>query len=709
MTHSKLLGTLSFAAALAGAPAQAAGPQARDGCRQLMVQHIDAQIARELTTRAQRAQAKELDLQPSLADSILERLGAKDRFGQMVDRDAAPAKLQAAESAPSGAPSMQPRRSLDSAAKKEASAPSSYSRTNTQEESVDEGDIVKTDGRFIYHVSCTRSGPASNCRNELRIFKSWPASETRLVGRYAIPTRGPDPHVQQIYLHERSLAVIAGAPSSPATDVLLLDVRDPAKPRLEREVSIGGRSIESRMIGSRLYLATSNPGLAVPGGLTEDVETILANASEKDLSSGSVRAEAVLDSLEPRWGAYLANPGLPRATERLGNGSEVSMPIYGCRELTVDRLSQGGQILSLTQIDLSRSEPPTGSGVSGFGQQSTLYASEGAFYLAEPVAPSTPGWSSSSLIRKFDLSRGGRPEFAGRGLVRGQLLNQFSMSEHEGHLRVATSDNWASNNVFVLRTVEDRLEKVGAIENLAGNERIFAVRMMGDRGYVVTFRRTDPLFTLDLSEPTGPKVVGELKIEGYSTYLHPLGAGRLLAVGQDADQSGRATGFHLQIFDVSDPRQPRRTHHRKLEAASTSSAESDHHAFMFEPSTGTLAMPWRGENYWGLIAYGVDVERGFTDLGKVNHAIMYKNAFRRACRTFDSGLCAEPNGWWTSFSREDLVIDRVVAIERDLYSVGPSGLMVHHAGSRLIEKASVLVRPPVRDAAFSEVAWNGRR
>src|SRR5262249_50020037 len=145
------------------------------------------------------------------------------------------------------------------------------------------------------------------------------------------------------------------------------------------------------------------------------------------------------------------------------------------------------------------------------------------------------------------LGRGGKPRFEARGTIRGTVLNQFAMSEHNGYLRVATSDNWATNDLYVLRSTGGRLETAGLLTGLGKNERIFAVRMLGDRGYVVTFRRTDPLFTLDLSNPNRPEVAGELHIDGFSTYLHPLGKHHLLAIGQDADPRGIPTGLHLQV------------------------------------------------------------------------------------------------------------------------------------------------------------------
>jgi uncharacterized secreted protein with C-terminal beta-propeller domain len=593
---------------------------------------------------------------------------------------------------PKASPKPAPSRE---AAAKTRSGPAHYSRTNTQEESVDEGDIVKTDGKHIYHVSCTRTGVASGCRNELRIFQSWPISDAQLLGRYEIPMRRSAPHVQQIYLYQESLAVIMGDHfEGPATRLLLLDVTKPSAPRLAREVAVDGAFVDSRMIGSRLYLATTSPALQLPPEMMADVQNLIAQISDDDLRSSSGTAEAILAQLETKWAHVIRDPKLPRAREWQSGNREVSAPIYSCSDVLVDPANRGQNLLNLSQIDLASSDPVTGAGVAGYSAQSKVYASEAAFYVADPIAPTSPGWSSASLLRKFDLSKGGKPRFASRTTVRGHLLNQFSMSEHAGHLRVATSDHWSSNNIYVLAT--DELRVVGSVENIARNERIFAVRMMGAKGYVVTFRRTDPLFTLDLSDAENPRVVGELHIQGFSNYLHPLDDDHLLAIGQDADDFGRTLGFHLQIFDVRDPSRPLRTHHQKLDAGSASIAQNDHHAFMFEPNTKTLALPWQGQNYWGLIAYRVDAERGFSDLGRVNHALMYQQLHRKRCRGSERGICGERNGWWKMFTRQDLAIDRVVAIDDNLFSFSPSGVMVHHAGRRLAQRAAVLVNEPAQ-------------
>jgi len=653
------------------ASAEWSRPSGADACQAIISSLIDGEIAAHRTPRPDVGY-------PNRAGGLEANERPTDR-GR--DKDDAPREESARRSAAPATSAPE--------AKKAGAGPSSYSKTNTQEQAVDEGDIIKTDGRTIYHVSCNRGGDASGCRNELRIFSSWPATQTKLLSRYAVPGSAP---VKQIYLQDGQVVMLMDA--GHASRVLVLDVKNPQYPRTVRDVSMDGAFVESRMIGSKLFLATSSPAVRLPAALVQEVRGLLVMADEANVVP---TAADVIARLDPRWSSFLReNPGLPRVIEANG----TPRPAYTCSDLTAS--GAGNALFNLVQIDLRDTTSIAGAGLSGYNTASTVYASEGAFYVASAMGAGT-------RIDKLGLDNG-KPKFAASGTVRGTLINQFAMSEHQGNLRVATSENWSSNNVFVMQPHGAQLDTIGKIENIAPNERIFAVRMMGDRGYVVTFRRTDPLYTLDLSSPTRPFIAGELKVEGWSSYLHPLGNNHLLAVGQDADGAGRSTGFHLQIFDVSDPRNPTRTFHQKLDAGSTSDAQGDHHAFMFEPSTMTLSMPWKSDNYFGLIAYRVDARQGFVDLGRVNHALMYKQYFQKQCAKVAARECDTPNYWYNFVSRPSISVDRVVAIDDQLYSVSPAGMMVHKAGDKLSLTASVLVAEPSwRAVASVPVATNGGR
>jgi hypothetical protein len=179
------------------------------------------------------------------------------------------------------------------------------------------------------------------------------------------------------------------------------------------------------------------------------------------------------------------------------------------------------------------------------------------------------------------------------------LINQYAMSEWSGHLRVATTigDVWwggeepeSESAVHVLAERDGSLVEVGSVGGLGHGERIYSVRFVGPIGYVVTFRETDPLYTVDLRDPTAPAVLGELKITGYSAYLHPIDADHVLGIGQEADLSGVVQGTQLSLFDVSDLGDPRvrAQHHVR---AGHSEAEFDPHAFLWWPAERLVVVP----------------------------------------------------------------------------------------------------------------------
>jgi uncharacterized secreted protein with C-terminal beta-propeller domain len=194
-------------------------------------------------------------------------------------------------------------------------------------------------------------------------------------------------------------------------------------------------------------------------------------------------------------------------------------------------------------------------------------------------------------IYRFSVTGAEPPTFEAAGKVKGWLVNQYAMSEWDGYLRVATTDeNAGSSAVRVLRPDGDTLKQVGQVSGLGKGEQIYSVRFIGDRGYVVTFRQTDPLYSVDLSDPAKPRVTGELKINGYSAHLQPVGEGRLIGIGQEASDQGRRQGTQVSLFDVSDPAAPRRLA-QQVVANGSSEAEYDPHAILWWPATKLLVVP----------------------------------------------------------------------------------------------------------------------
>ncbi len=180
--------------------------------------------------------------------------------------------------------------------------------------------------------------------------------------------------------------------------------------------------------------------------------------------------------------------------------------------------------------------------------------------------------------------------------------------------------------VTVLSQDRGELREIGSVDGLGETEQIYSVRFMGDTAYVVTFRQTDPLYTVDLSDPSDPRVVGELKILGYSAYLHPVGEDLLLGVGQDATETGRIQGTQISLFDVSDLSNPRRIDTITLSEGSNSEVEYDHHAFLYWPDTGLGMIPvqqwWWDDDKEGAFfgAVGFDVEDDDIDeITRISH------------------------------------------------------------------------------------------
>jgi hypothetical protein len=281
----------------------------------------------------------------------------------------------------------------------------------------------------------------------------------------------------------------------------------------------------------------------------------------------------------------------------------------------------GAGLLTVYTVDLAEGLPSVDADAV-FTNGDTVYASPSSLFVA------TQRWDDGSIgtttsIHRFDISHPDRTAYAASGAVPGSLLNQFSLSEDKGVLRVATTLGWgpeAESKVTTLGEDGGHLLQRGQVGGLGHGERIYAVRFIGDTGYVVTFRQTDPLYTLDLSDPEHPRVRGELKIPGYSAYLHPVGDDLLLGVGQDATDQGRVQGLQLSLFDVSDLARPVRLQKARLaDRWSQSTAEWDHHAFLWWPATNLAVLPVDSEGFHGAAGFTVDRARGIAELGRITH------------------------------------------------------------------------------------------
>jgi hypothetical protein len=273
-----------------------------------------------------------------------------------------------------------------------------------------------------------------------------------------------------------------------------------------------------------------------------------------------------------------------------------------CDQIGAPEEFSGFNIVWVATIDLNapQEQPLGAAGV--VAAANAMYASSTGLYVSTTVFPDFTGDTvpvnpepPTTHLLAFDLTAADGADYMASGEVDGELLNQYSMSEHDGHLRVATT-TWAGgfgdsqeSGVHILRRDGEALVEVGAVTGLGIGEQIQAVRFLGDVGYVVTFRRVDPLYVLDLSDPTAPAMTGELKIPGYSTYLHPVGEDRLLAIGFAGDEGGLDGDMQLSLFDVSDRANP--TLLSTLPLVGWSEAAFDPHGFLYWPETGQVVVP----------------------------------------------------------------------------------------------------------------------
>ena len=435
------------------------------------------------------------------------------------------------------------------------------STTNIQEAGVDEPDIAKSDGTNVY----TLTGGvlrATDARSPTpRLLSS--VNIGGFDGEFLLQGR-------------RILTISSGGAGTILTEV---DVANPAKMRVVRTLSVDGAAHQ---------LTPDQPHRAGRGRLDPararrgDVAADRVRRPERRRAAASKRKRKPLRARRAGW--------IPSSTLRnRRTGRKSKRAIVACDDVRRTPRFTGAGMVTVLTVDLARGLPAIDSDAVMTDAQ-TVYASLGSVYVA-----TSGGWQSGDTsIHRFDINGPQRTDYRASGQVPGDLLNQFSLSEDKGVLRAATttsSGRESESYVTVLATRSGRLEKVGQVGGLGRTERIYAVRFIGDRGYVVTFRQTDPLYTLDLADPARPRVTGELKILGYSSYLHPVGEHELLGIGQDATPEGIRQGTQLSLFDVADPAAPKLVQRRALGASTSSDVEYDHHAFLWWAPTRLAVVP----------------------------------------------------------------------------------------------------------------------
>jgi len=500
---------------------------------------------------------------------------------------------------------------------------------------VDEGDVVKSDGDRFY-IARGRS---------LRIVDATPVDAMAEVGRLTL-----DDYISELYLVGDGKAIIlaqrfnftAQPYALAAIDIwppyysraqavaYLVDISDPAAPTVAQQVELDGSRVSSRVVDNRLLL-------------------VLSIAPE-------VPADPIPLIGQPRFGMDDVMPKI-----HIGESANDLVPWENWLH---PEAPNGYYMTAVIALDTGNLENVVSS-VAVLANAGTIYASTEALYLTDTEYDvSGNSYRERTAIHKFAFDKQGAATYVASGTVSGRPLNQFSLGEHKGNLRIAThvqatfasggggvpvadgsvasaqaiDPTQPSNAVYVLGVADGELVVKGSIENIAPNEQIHSARFMGDHGFVVTFRTIDPLFALDLSDPAAPRIAGQLKIPGFSDYLHPLDENHLIGIGRSTTTSpwgGTVTkAVQLSLFDVTDLGNP--TVVQQIEIGgygSSSEVAFDHKAFAFLPETNTIAFPATlyppgydpySNNYEyqqpkiAALFYTVDPAAGFTAIGALD-------------------------------------------------------------------------------------------
>jgi len=544
-----------------------------------------------------------------------------------------------------------------------------YSETNVQVSGVDEADFVKNDGTYIYILA----------HNQFKIVKAWKPETAAEISSFKI-----EGIAKKMYVHNKrafiysSLEPIVSTPPdiylSRATyiqkectygydceftgdgrelKITVLDISNVEQPRLVREIKFSGAYLNSRRIDNSIYSVVVFPEPIIEGikYFPED------QFCEKPQPIADMTA--IFDELKAKNKAQFESADvkdfLPTVKDSLNK-----TPFEQCDNFYVGE--EGNSFLSILSTDINTDTPLNATTI--YGKSGAVYASNSALYIASRFEKTTE-------INKFALPT---IKYNGSGTVKGRVLNQFSMDEYEGFFRIATTTGYlpdpkTHSTISILEQLDNKLVNVGIIDNIAPTEDIRSARFIGDKGYIVTFKKTDPLFVLDLSDSKNPKIAGELKIPGFSTYMHPLDDKHLLTIGYDTIDKGDFAlfqGIMLQIFDISNMNKPSLVHKEIIGSrGSSSEAATNHLAFNYFRSKKLLALPMniceKAEQndmmtFAGLLVYKIDAETGFELVRTVPHvAPESRNKYQGYCYN-----------WWT---QSNTYVKRSIFMDDYVFSI----------------------------------------
>lgn len=531
-------------------------------------------------------------------------------------------------------------------------ATTEYSNTNNQVEGVDEADLVKTDGEYIYSIMNGKI-VITDVRNPkvMKKMSEIPATE--------------DFYPTQLFLHEDTLIIIGDhhnpynysdtsgesvnkrmiAPFSSSTNVRFYDVKNAKNPKLVREIGAEGYLNGARKTDNMLYFVTN---------------------------------------VSPNFWAWEQDQDVELRPYTFDSEKGENASLMSLSNISILPGSLEGTYSIITSMDLNNAKESQVVTKGYLGGSQSMYMSKENLYITAPIylptskdgnnTSRTMMWNPQEMnteIFKFSLNDT-LVDFVSSSEVPGMLLNQFSMDEHEGYFRVVTTKGFvwdeklpSENNLFIF---DAGMKQVGSIEGLAKGERIYSARFMGDKAYMVTFKETDPLFVMDVSNPSAPKVLGELKIPGFSNYLHPLDENHLIGFGYDtksiSDGSGKEPrivtgGMKISLFDVTGFANPKEKDTEILGGQGTySTLQYDHKALFQHSERGLYGFPvtlYEGTNKEG---YGE-----FSGEGAMMYEITSENGIQEVVNLIKK---RNPNQPYEEWERS---IQRMIYIDETLYTI----------------------------------------
>tara|TARA_Y100000310_G_scaffold296626_1_gene329016 strand:+ start:5163 stop:7388 length:2226 start_codon:yes stop_codon:yes gene_type:complete len=578
--------------------------------------------------------------------------------------EAAVADMEVSESSALGAPAA---KSIS------AAGADDYSQTNIQVKGVEEADIVKNDNKYIY----TLTG------NKLVIIDAYPAEDADILSETEVKGRAQDMFVNEDRLviftvNNEQIPVFAEYDYVPRprytskTHALIYDISDRTNPELLKDYNLNGNYYQSRMIDNYVYFIVQenvyyyNNLVDVPMIREGSAELIAPeiyyfdnpenNYNFNTIASFNIQSDDSLDAKTFMMG-YTNNLYVSR--NNIYITYQKNLPYTYYKEHNEDRFHKVVVPLLPSDIQNKISSIKNNDELTSYEKWDRISGILEDMYnnmeekekesLVEEIGEAVEEYEAKleaerrkTVIHKIKIDDG-YIDYDTKGEVHGYLLNQFSMDEHQGYFRVATTtyvynrrDSTMYNNVYIL---DENLQLTGKIEDIAPEERIYSTRFIGDRLYMVTFKRVDPLFVIDLSEPENPTILGELKIPGYSDYLHPYDENHIIGIGKETEGNqwgGISTkGVKLSLFDVSDVANPRQVDKYEIGQSGTDSeALNEHKAFLFDKEKNILVIPIREikgrtydekygyyrNNVWqGAYVFSLTPEDGFEVKGTITH------------------------------------------------------------------------------------------